>query len=551
MPSPIQLLIAPLGPDYQQWKSLHSVMLKNMFRFSHVMRFGTAKQAKRNKTKAQIPLTQVLILTFLGACLACTTIFISLTSLASLTVLAGVMLITAFLLLLECPNTILIAEEYDILAHQPVKSEVYFAAKLTSVICYVESVTLFLGVPCAITFYLTSGLLLAATQLAALIASSIFVTFVIIGFYVSLLRISSARTLGYVFAIAPTLSQLALVTIPLTLSKLISSHIFSNPEASDIHWILLFPPYWFSSWLDIVSGNWFHNSIIGACLGLVCSLGLFWLIRNKLSLSYMASLGRNRTGSQSVPKKHSTKKSRFGVRLFPAELQVISKLIASHIKNDATTQNTIATIIPIALLLLVFVFIEDITIPDPFIEKNLGMGLTMFHYFMLFIPAILVDNFRYSKCYQAAWIFLCKPVDPAKLSVYLGLCIIIGFLVPYVIFNTLVLIYFYTNDLHAVLHMIFMGLLTSWFLQWRFLAKPVVPFSQQNQFSKLSIQMFIWILVAYIIAVYIIPSLIKFIYQNIETYLWTILVMVLVNMVSYLFVLKLAQKRTRIVEFTK
>ena len=108
-----------------------------------------------------------------------------------------------------------------------------------------------------------------------------------------------------------------------------------------------------------------------------------------------------------------------------------------------------------------------------------------------------------SESFRASWIFFASPADRMAIVRSSIRVLVAFFLLPYLLFVTLVYTYFVGSVFHVALHMSLQGLLSLLVLQVAMLIDPALPFSRPTQKGRDSFLLFVFLIMMTMIGVFL------------------------------------------------
>ena len=474
------------GVDYDQWRALVRASLTVDLRTSLFVR-GTQG---RSSAAAAAVLGQVA---FYGV----TGLFISLglwisqdLFLSAVFVITYVMFMIGTAALMDHNAAIASPDDYLVLGFRPVTSRTFFAARLTNILVYTSAMTALFAVLPIAAFFLRWGVLVGIAYVVGIFASSVFTALVMIALYAWLLGVVGAarlkRLLSYVqfafsflvyggyFAAINYLTETAVAAIRL-------------PKT----WpVLLAPPAWYASLLEIAAGRLSARELAPALTGIVALSGIALFVRGRLSLDYARRLGELTSAgapAMAVPRG-------LGMPLFffqQGESRAIAMLIRSQFASDLKFRMSVLAILPLTLIYLVMGVSRHGGIGDPFERNGLAEGLGFITLAVLMFPAMLKMSLTQSDAFRASWIFFASPTERATLVTAAKNVLLVSFVLPYLAFVSLVLVFFTDNVPHLLVHLLVLGLVSHLVLQVITFVDPVLPFSKPHMKGRSTTRVFV------------------------------------------------------------
>jgi hypothetical protein len=327
------------------------------------------------------------------------------------------------------------------------------------------------------------------------------------------------------------------------LSRVFQVGLVTRIELPKSPWLLLLPPAWFASYLELATGtlSWFGISSavvsVGAVVALLAALG------GRLSLEYADRLAALTT----VSARSAPSRSWLPAVLFPrGEARAVALLIRSQFRNDLKFRMSILTILPLTIVYLV-IGIQDGGIGDPF-EENAGQGLSMVTVAVMMFPTMLKMNLARSDAFRASWIFFATPADRSRVVQASKNILVVMFLVPYLTAVGLTLAWFSTNLMHLAVHLLVITLVSHLVLQVVTFIEPELPFAKPLVKGTSSTRVFMVMFVVVMVAAFL-PYLALLMYRRTATTIGGIVSLVVVSVMIDRFTRLRVEAQTAQLEF--
>ncbi len=463
------------GVDGSQWRTLVRLFLRLDFRGMSAS-LGRSGGRSRGTWAAVVPLFfYALTGVFLAAVFMQNPdpLFTGTVLLTYLTFMLGAMV------LMELHVILLSPDEYGVLGYRPVSSRTWFAAKIASFTVYVLIMTGALGVG-PIVLYFFKGGFHPLTGLAALAA------FTLCGLAVSL-----AMALAYsevLRVVSPRRLRSALSYLQIGLSVLVYGGYAFIPDLMeqgtvrrltlpDTPWIFLHPATWFASYLELARGR-FEPRFVLAALGSLVLLGvLFRFALGKASRGYAERVARLGSSGQTRRAAASAAASRPSFLFRRNEGRAIALLIRNQFKYDQRFRMVVLGIIPLTLLYLVMGLREG-PMADPFDPSPRGQGGWLLYFAVFLFPMLLSQGLAASESYTATWIYFTTPARPERLVLAARNYVMAYFVTPYLVVMGALFAWLFHSVVHAAVHIVVLGLVTTVFFEAMIAIQPVLPFTK-------------------------------------------------------------------------
>lgn len=535
----IDRLLAALDIDARQFRSLLRTSLKVDFR-TGLFASANRKPGRRRFTG----LWQIAVFHgFLGLVLSFmvienTDIFFTGTVLMTL-----VMIAIATSVLVEFQSVVVSPEDFHILAPRPVDSRTFFAARMANLLTYLGVITFAIGIIPSLVYAFIGGFRpqLAVASLLGMLGSGTLVSLLIIFLYVNLMRVVHPKKLRRMFSYLQLLLSFLVYGSGMIFSNLLVDSAFGSMHLEQEPWMLFLPPAWFSSLLQLATGEkvWLSLAFLLTGAGITALLALY--AYGKLSLEYAAMLSRLDESSEGV--RPATTRGRKTMPLFArGEGRAAALLIRNQFRYDMKFRLSVLAIIPITVLYLLSGLSSGGGLADPFVSPAEHVEKANLLYFaMAFFPVLLLASMARSDSWQASWIFHATPSDKGKLVLAMKDVLMVLFVLPYVLCLGIVFLFHFESYEHVMIHVLVLGLLSHLIMQVLVMANPALPFSRPLKKGERTTGVFIGIAVAAVGMTAIINILARLIYVS---EVWTGATLLVLAVLTVVFE-RLAAERVR------
>jgi hypothetical protein len=533
-------LFESCGVDYGHWKALTKTAVLVDLRSS---RLGAAAFGRAGASAATVLIGQFVFYSFMGAAVSAVVWFTPDLFLASTIVVSYVMFMVATAALLDHNAAIASPDDHAILGFRPVTSRTYFAARLANVLIYTLAMTTVFSYIPVVTFFVRHGAAVGIAAVVAIAAASASTALTMIVAYGWLIRTVGADRLKRVLSYVQFLLSFLVYGGYFALSRVFQVGLVTRIELPKSPWLLLLPPAWFASYLELATGtlSWFGISSavvsVGAVVALLAALG------GRLSLEYADRLAALTT----VSARSAPSRSWLPAVLFPrGEARAVALLIRSQFRNDLKFRMSILTILPLTIVYLV-IGIQDGGIGDPF-EEDAGQGLSMVTVAVMMFPTMLKMNLARSDAFRASWIFFATPADRSRVVQASKNILVVMFLVPYLTAVGLTLAWFSTNLMHLAVHLLVITLVSHLVLQVVTFIEPELPFAKPLVKGTSSTRVFMVMFVVVMVAAFL-PYLALLMYRRTATTIGGIVSLVVVSVMIDRFTRLRVEAQTAQLEF--
>ena len=458
------------GVDFDQWKALTIAALKIDVR--------SAQGVRGNKTARQGPFAtqiagQFLIFSGLGVVIAVFVWVIDDAWLAASVGAAYAMFTIGMIVFLD-HNSIVSPADYVILAPHPVTSRTYFAARLANALVFTTAFTAMLAWLPVLSFLFRYGPAAAGAAMLSFLGSSTATTLAILAAYAAILRTFGAERIRRVLSYAQLIMSFAMYGGFLAGTDRLARVAAARGALSRSRWLLLAPPTWFGSYVEIARGHAGGVHVVLALASIALLAGLASTLGGRLSLDYSQRIAESMARSESRPGRAG--RAWTPIRLFAAgEARAVALLIRSQFQNDLKFRLAVLSILPLTLFYALYG--GAASIHDPF-EQAARPGAPLLLIAVLMFPATLRTQLTSSDAFRASWIFFATPTDRMRVIRAAKNVVVVLFLLPYLGFLAAIFMYMTGSIWHVLVHLALIGFLSHLGLQVLVLLDPALPFSR-------------------------------------------------------------------------
>lgn len=501
----IVALLTRLGVDPIQWRALLMVAMRIDFPVAAAKKTTTERRYVR--TLAGV----LLLYTLFGVTPALIAYWSPdpLLAAASLSTIVG--FVVASTLLMGEGSNMVSPSDHEIIGFRPVTSRTYLAVRISALLVRTFAVAGAVAVIPMIVFLLRRGFhpgLAIAAFLTAQV-TGVSVALGIAAMYGWMLKVAGpARMMRYTAYLQFFAMSFVWVSM-IGVSQGLNARALAGVSLSATSWWIALPPAWFGSYVMLAAGQVTPVAIIAALLsvGIVAMFG--WLIRDKLSLSYVENLARLAT----VTTTGIAPKVGGWMAGLSDETRAVAILVRSQLEHDMKFRLGLMSLLP---LTVIYMYLGGWP-HDPFVPRPSGTGGSdgpFIQLALVFLPMTLRQAIISSESYRASWIFHTTPADRGKLVLSSRNVITAFFLVPYLVCLAVVFAYAYGNATHALIHAAFLALVSWLVLQLTILISPQLPFSMAHGKDAAAGMAFVRMMVSMMVGLASYFILVKLIYKD-------------------------------------
>lgn len=460
-----------LGIDYRQWKAMTRTLLRTDFRLPLGHRASTY-----GRVRDLAALGLFLSLFGLGAAMmVMLTPDVLLSGTLALTYLS---IMLATVLLTQHGATLLSTADYTVLGSRPVSSPTFLAIRLTNVLFHALLATTLMSYPVVLAYALSAGASVWRTLAAtgAIYAWAITLTLGVVASYSALLRTVGAarfkRAVGYLQVAAGVMTYGGLLVV----SRSLGAAALARAAMPDVWWLVLTPPAWFASYLELAAGASNSTTVLRAGLSVAILITLSWALGRKLGLTYARELAE-------LPHAAAAPVSALTATPFfeRAEGRAVALLVLAHFRHDMRVRMGVLAIVPLMILYVA-----------------LGSGdeqLDLVALSVLLFPALVSQHFASTDAYRAAWVYRTTPANHGQLILALKNVTVVYFLLPFLLLVAAVLVWRHGALGEGLVRTASLGLLAHLALQGSIILRPSLPFASPPDRYRGSGTLIGWMLV--------------------------------------------------------
>jgi hypothetical protein len=438
--------------------------------------------------------------------------------------LSYLMFALATTLLTQHGATMLAASDHVILGSRPVSSRTVLAIRLTNVLFHTGLVTTFMAVAPVLAFTLAHGLnpWRGAAAVVAIYTWSVAVTCAVVATYTAAVNWIGAARFRRVVAYLQLATGLAAYGGLFLINRLFDRAALREATLPDSAWLLLSPPTWFASFIEIADGGASALTWVRVVLSILVLVTLIRLLRGKLAMDYSLRVAEaNDDTARAAP---SGARERRRSRLFARdEAYAVSLLTVAHFRYDLRVRMAIFGIVPLLLMYLVMGFRSGNA--DPFLGPTSQPGPDLLALAALLFPALIVRTLTSSASHNAAWIYTATPARHGALIIALKNVAVAYFLAPFTVLMAALFSWRFGNALHGSVHAALLAAAGYVALQTAILLNPRLPFAHPPDKSGTG-ALFAWMLFVLIGGQLMVFGLQRFVYPD-----WTRVGLVLAALV--------------------
>ncbi len=517
----VRRAVEALGADHTQWRALSGAMLKNDLRSGWAMDMSTSSRKKGTG----VPWFLVVMYGLYGVGVAIVSAAISALFLAGLLTLSMVGMLVAMAIILDFQSVVISPKDCPILAHQPVSSRTYFAAKLTTVLLYVGAIGALTGGPATLAYLVKFGPLVAAAWVAALAGAIVWIALAMIFIYAAILHLVRPDRLRRVLSYVQIVFITVVFAMPFVFLELTDARDWLGAIEID-QWpaAILLPPGWFASLPSTGRGKLERDGRSGRPDRRPHDRRPYPL-RRPQAVAFLRRAPRSPRGRERGQKP-------------PPDTA------------ERPRQGLVLAMLPFTVF-YIFIALREGPLPDPFVESGFGpAGLGPTHFAVFFMPPMLLMELFRSDSFRASWIFFSAPVKLAKLITRTGLCVTVFFVLPYLVVVAAIFVWAFENVWHALGHASVLGLLAHIGMQLLLLRMPRPPFSQPPSLAQTSGWIFGGLFfIAWMTATVILPLVLWMVYAEPARTIAAIALLAYVSVVLPTVVARRIGPRVRQLEF--
>jgi hypothetical protein len=535
-------LFSAAGVDFDQWKALTVVALKNDFRGSAL----SQRQGGRGASVAASLVFQAIFYTMFGGVIAYVVWASRDLWLAGTIASTYIAFIIGTAVVLDHNSVISSPVDYAILGYRPVSSRTYFAVKLTNILVYTTALTTVAAwVPLLVTTG-RHGSDVAAALMLDIYGTSTATTLAIALGYASVLRAVGPDAIERVLSYVQMIMSFAVYGGQFLISGVLSRAAPRTWSMPDSLWMLLYPGTWFGSYLALADGQR-SIRILALALASVAALALMASrLGGRLSLEYSESLGAMTVAARAKAARTAERRGRTAWWFSSGEARAVALLVRSQFRHDHRFRMGVLGLLPLTLLYMLM-GVRNGAVVDPF-TATANMQAWPVTMAVLASPAMLRMLLTRSDAFRASWIFFTCPSDRMKIARSSKDVLVAFFLIPYLLVVSAIYSYVVGNVIHVLVHVAFLGLLAHLVLQIGLLLDPALPFSRPMQKGRSS-SLFLGFTLATILVSLFLQFYSARVYGSITSTVTAVAVIVFIGVVIDLLTRARVSRQAQLLEF--
>jgi hypothetical protein len=463
----VTTLFRQLGVDYVQWRAVTRTLLRTDFRLPLM-------DDASSRGRLQV-LTMGVVLGFYGLGAALVVVASPDVLLTGTIVLAYLSMMLVTTLLTQHGITLLSTVDYEILGCRPVSSRTFLAIRLTNVLFHSLVVTTLMAYPVVIAYVVAHqvDVIRGIAAFVAIYSWSIVLTLAVVSGYGALLTVLGGVRLrslvGYLQLAAGFFAYGGL----LLGSRLLRGSSLDSAALPDAWWLVLVPPTWYASYLELAVGVTNSSTMIRGALSIAALTGLSALLRGRLGLDYARRLSELLVATEPVAASSPrTPLFRGG------EAHAAAILVLAHFRHDLRVRLGILAIVPLMGLYLVLGANDE--------------SVDFVAWAVLLFPALLVRHFATSDDHRASWIYDATPARHGRLVIAVKNIAVAYFLVPFLILVAATLAWREGDVTRGILETLMLGLISHLALQGAMLISPRLPFALPPDKTTGTVSLIAW-----------------------------------------------------------
>ena len=468
-------LFSATGIDYEQWKALTVVALKNDFR-------GSALGQRMDSHEVRVVfslLFQAVFYTLFGTMIAYVVGASRDPWLTGTIASTYIAFIIGMAVVLDHNSVISSPVDYAILGFRPVSSRTYFAVKLTNILVYTMGLTTVAAWVPLLVALLRHGWATAAALLLDIYATSTATTLAIALGYATVLRAVGPDAIERVLSYVQIVMSFAVYGGQFLISGILSQSTPRNWTMPETLWLLLYPGTWFGSYLALADGQVTVRVLVPALASVAALALMASRLGGRLSLDYSERLGAMTVAARAKVARTAERRGRRALWFSTGEARAVALLVRSQFRHDHRFRMGVLGLLPLTLL-YILMGVRSGAVTDPFSATRTMQGWPM-TMAVLASPAMLRMLLTRSDAFRASWIFFTCPSDRMRIARSSKDVLVAFFLVPYLLLVAAIYSYVVGNVVHVLVHVTFLGLLAHLVLQVALLLDPALPFSRPMQ----------------------------------------------------------------------
>jgi hypothetical protein len=308
----------------------------------------------------------------------------------------------------------------------------------------------------------------------AFLAASTATTLAIVMAYAAILRMVGAERLRRALSYAQLIMSFTVYGAFIAGTDRLARIAAARGALSRSRWLLLAPPTWFGSYVEIARGRASRVHVVLALASIALLGALAGAIGGRLSLDYAQQIAESIARADVRSRRERRRWTPLTV-FAAGEARAVALLIRSQFQNDLKFRLAVLSILPLTLFYTFYGGASSVY--DPFVRAP-GPGAPLLLVAVFMFPATLRTQLTSSDAFLASWIFFATPSNRIRIVRAAKDVVVVLFLVPYLAFQAAIFIYMTGSVWHVLVHFALIGLLSHLGLQVLVFLDPALPFSR-------------------------------------------------------------------------
>ena len=517
-----------LDLNITQWRVLHSVMLKTMFRAERGWgkNFGTSPSQTKRQTIEVIRLfAAYTMIGLFGAML----VSIATPPFGEFLAISTISYFTLSNLKTTFRDAQFLTRSMESLGVFPISPKTYLASYVSSAIAYECILCLVMAGPPWIVILAEGGFLSGLGWLLSTTFNALFLCFVATSIAMLFRPNNVSPTSRTISLFLGTGCFLAFITLAVVVTAYEDAlKTFGDPwNLTENNILLLFPPYWFLSLYLLFSGTVNSTTIIGSVLATLGFLPVALHLISRFGAHSLAEISEKLLQNNRLSERMSSK---FPSKLVSAdwkrrETSVIWKVAFSHLRFDSAFRHSLSAFLPVLILFVLLIPILEDGLPDPFSDPPSAATANFVLSFALSLAALsIVDTCRASHQFRASWLLLMSPTRLSSHAIGLIDWVFATFVIPFLVLLTVAFAFLFDSSIHAFLLTSTLAWQIYVIVSLKVALKPALPFLRNPGSGSVSSITFLSFAFAAIAALVISYSLADWIYGSYASYALSMLI---------------------------
>lgn len=364
-----------LGVDWKQWRALTWASIK-IDKFTSMATGGAGAHSGKKRWHPMVG--AFIFYCMMGMYFAMIALFLADPFLSASIVLLLIMALIVSMILMEFHSVVISPDDFEVLGHRPIDSRTYFFARMANVFIYTLLSATAIGLFPMIAFFfqVRGGFafqpLVGLAFIPALYLAAIASTLCAILVYATLARVLHPRRIKRVMGYVQIVLSFTFFGGYVLLAQVMRVDINTWLGSERSWWMLLAPPAWFASYVDLAQGRWdLFTLLLAACSFGALGVMLAYAVR-VISIDYAERLALMSQVSEGKEAEKAAREAERKPRWFRSgERRAVALLVRNQFKHDNKFRMAVFSVVPLMVIYVAMAVVSG-DIRDPFTIEQIA-----------------------------------------------------------------------------------------------------------------------------------------------------------------------------------